>query len=59
MIRQKAKLFLFWNNSETDTLLDNMTIYDNHNIPFTDADITANNLFAADVKHVLKQWKDK
>ncbi|VVC25674.1 Hypothetical protein CINCED_3A012380 [Cinara cedri] len=58
MVRQKAKLFIFRNNSETDILLDNKIIYDNYNIPYTDADITANNFFTADVKHVLKQWKD-
>lgn len=59
MIRQKAKLFVFSNNSETDTLLGNKTIYDNFNVPFTDADITANNCFTVDAEHVLKQWKDR
>lgn len=58
MIRQKTKLFVFWNNSDTELLLKNNSIYDNCDIPLADADITANHFCTADVKRVIKLWKD-
>jgi len=58
MIRQKTKLFVFSINSEIENLLNNSLIYDNYNIPLVDADIISNNLCTADVKHIIKLWKD-
>lgn len=59
MVRQKSKLFLFGDNSSIDTFLNNNSIYDNCDIPFADADISTNNFCTADVKHVIKLWKDR
>lgn len=59
IIRQKTKLFILWNDSDTDICLNNNLIYDNSNIPLTDADIIANNICTADVKCVIKLWKDR
>jgi hypothetical protein len=58
MIRQKAKLFIFWNNSESESILNNNSVYDNCDIPFADADMIPNNFCTADVKHFIKLWKD-
>lgn len=58
MIRQKTKVFVLSNNSDVESLLNNSSIYDNCDIPLVDADITTNNLCTADVKHIIKQWKD-
>lgn len=59
MIRQKTKLFIFWNDSDTEILLNNNLIHDNCEIPFTDADIMANNICTIDVKCGIKFWKDR
>lgn len=59
MIRQKNKLFLFTSNSDTETLMTNNSIYDDCDVPLTDADITSNTFCTADVKHVIKLWKDR
>lgn len=58
MIRQKTKLSIFRNNSDSDSLLNNNSVYDNCNITFADADITDNQFCTADVKHIIKLWKD-
>lgn len=58
MIRQKTKLFMFWNNSDSEAILKNYSVYDNCDIPFADADMIANNFCTADVKHFIKLWKD-
>ncbi|XP_022172452.1 uncharacterized protein LOC111035227 isoform X2 [Myzus persicae] len=58
MIRQKTKLSIFWNNSDSEHLLNNNSIYDNCDIPFADADIITNNFCSADVKHIIKLWKN-
>lgn len=58
MIRQKTKLSIFWNNSDSEHLLNNNSIYDNCDIPFADADIITNNFCSADVKHNIKLWKN-
>uniref|UniRef100_A0A2S2N6F1 Uncharacterized protein n=1 Tax=Schizaphis graminum TaxID=13262 RepID=A0A2S2N6F1_SCHGA len=58
MIRQKAKLFIFWNNSDSESILNNNSVYDNCDIPFADADMIPNNFCSADVKHFIKLWKD-
>ncbi|XP_026814538.1 uncharacterized protein LOC113554763 [Rhopalosiphum maidis] len=58
MIRQKTKLFIFWNNSDSESILNNNSVYDNCDIPFADADMITNNFCTADVKHFIKLWKD-
>jgi len=58
MIRQKTKLSIFWNNSDSENFLKNNSVYDNCDIPFADADITANNFCTVDVNHFIKLWKD-
>lgn len=59
MVRQKTKLFIFLNNSDTETLVNNSSIYDNCDLPLVDADISINNFCTADVKHTIKLWKDR
>jgi len=58
MIRQKTRLFVFLNNFDVESLLNNDSIYDNCDIPLVDADITTNNLCTADVNHVIKLWRN-
>lgn len=58
MIRQKTKLSIFQNNSDLEHLLKNSSVYDNSDIPFADADVINNNFCTADVKHIIKLWKD-
>lgn len=58
MIRHKTKLSIFRNNSDLEHLLNNNSVYDNCDIPFADADVIANNFCTADVKHIIKLWKD-
>lgn len=59
MIRQKTKLFVFWNYSDVETLLNSNSVHDNCDIPLADADITTNNFCTADVEHVIKLWNDQ
>lgn len=58
MIRQKTKIFLFRDNFEIDTFLNNDSIYDNNGVPLADADVSINNFCTVDVEHVIKLWKD-
>lgn len=57
MIRQKTKLFVFWNNSDTESLLNKNSTFENSDIPFADSDITNNNFCSVDVKHIVKLWE--
>lgn len=59
MIRQKQQLFIFWNNTDTETLLNNNSIFENCDVPLVDADIISDSFCTADVKHVIKLWKDR